>query len=146
MFEAFCKPLSLDEFKKGYWPRKSFASHGVLSRLPALFSAPPLDSLASLLKVYRGATNFSRGSRSTSTVNAPANVLPFKLWEMGLTLYLAEVKSVIPNSDEFIKTLEKELELPAGSVRLGVFASPKGEGAPCHYDVEDIFFCAIARV
>lgn len=138
LLKQFIHPVTHKAFMADYWQQKIAISHGPLSRLPKPLSNKPLNDLNSLLSVYKGSINFSRGSKSPNALNAEA-LPPYELYRMGLTLYLGNVAPCIPESNKILQSFENDLGLPQGSARCGVFASPAGEGAPCHYDAEDVF-------
>lgn len=63
---------------------------------------------------------------------------------MGLSVYLPDIASSVPGSESFLRRLESELGIGKGSTHITVWASPKGDGAPTHYDGEDVFSIQLA--
>jgi ribosomal protein L16 Arg81 hydroxylase len=71
-------------------------------------------------------------------------VHPAHLYEMGLSVYLPDIAPSVPGAEELLRQLESELGLAEGCARMTVWASPKGDGAPTHFDGEDVFSIQLA--
>jgi len=118
------------------WPSAIRVEHGPLSRLPALFQQPLLNSLESLADRYRGPLSFGRGLRSPQTFDSHANAA--SLVHLGLTVYLQDVAGTLNGAPAFLRQLERELGVATGSARLSAFASAGDDGVSCHYDAEEV--------
>lgn len=118
------------------WPEQIHVAHGSLARLPALFLQPLLEDMQRFADRYRGPLSFGRGLRSPQTFDSHANAAG--LLQLGLTVFMQDVTPCLPGANEFLRQLERELGVPAGSARLSAFASPDDDGVSCHYDAEEV--------
>lgn len=118
------------------WPSAIRLQHGALARLPELFHQPLLQQPGRLADVYRGPLSFGRGLRSPQTFDSRANAA--SLLQLGLTVFMQDVAPVLAGAAQFLRELERELGVPAGSARLSAFASAGDDGVSCHYDAEEI--------
>jgi hypothetical protein len=66
-------------------------------------------------------------------------VNPLHLYELGLSVYLPDISESLPGADAFLRQLEKDLGIAAGCSSITVWASPRTDGAPTHFDGEDVF-------
>jgi ribosomal protein L16 Arg81 hydroxylase len=131
-------PLPPREFIEQHFPSRMWAMHGEMSRLPPVLSGPRLSSLKSLALAHRGRllmANAAKSSYMVPTSNANASVLS----DFGLTVVLDDVAACIEGMPEYLQALRQELGASARDIRVDGFASPAGTGAPCHYDVVDVF-------
>ena len=119
------------------WPEKSVVEHDNLTRLPALFSHPLLQSIESLTQAYRGRVLAADRRHSDSMTPISEDGASLAVQE-GLTIYMDDLTPLLPEASEFLQQLENELCIPLGSARIGAFVSPPGNGAPCHYDVNEV--------
>lgn len=129
-------PRSVAEFA-ACWPDKIFAAHGEPARLPEFLRARELSNIGALASVYRGRFAFCSGARTSYMVPGdPAQAQ--KLFQMGLTLYFDDLAPYVPGADAFLRQLENDLGISEGSTRMTAWASPREDGAACHYDANDI--------
>lgn len=134
--DALLSPRSVEEFAD-YWPDKIFATHGEPARLPEFLRARELTSIGALGGVYRGRLAFCNGARTSYMVPGdPAQAQ--KLFQMGLTLYFDDIAPYVSGAQGFLRQLETELGISEGSTRMTAWASPREDGAACHYDANDI--------
>jgi hypothetical protein len=138
ILSAFLSPADAQAFLREYWPDRSFAAHGPLSRLPAAFRAPALSDAQTLTRQHQGRFTFGNAHAGSRTVNMD-NTRPDLLLRMGLSLYLTEVLRVVPALGNVMKQLEAELGAPPGSARVGGFVAAAGNGVTCHFDSEEVF-------
>ena len=120
------------------WPDKIFVAQGEPARLPEFLRGRELSSIGALASVYRGRLAFCSGATTSYLVPGDPSYAQ-KLFHMGLTLYFDDVAPYIRGAQAFLEQLENELGLAAGSTRMTVWASPREDGAACHYDANDIF-------
>jgi ribosomal protein L16 Arg81 hydroxylase len=140
---ALVAPVPVRQFLHDFWPERIFHAHGALSRLPALFRSPALSSFRALAQRYQGWLGFGRGQQGGRMISVQ-QVSPAHLYEMGLSVYLPDIASSVPDAEDLLRQLESELGLAAGCARMTVWASPKGDGAPTHFDGEDVFSIQLA--
>ncbi len=57
---------------------------------------------------------------------------------MGFSVYLSDVAGILPGGNAWIAALERALGAAPGCSKIGAFASPPGDGLPCHFDAEDV--------
>ncbi len=133
---ALVSPRSLADFGE-HWPDKVFVTQGDPARLPKFLRAQQLRSVGALASVYRGRLAFCSGAKTSYMVPGDPSYAQ-KLFHMGLTLYFDDVAPYIPGAQAFLKQLENDLGIAAGSTRMTVWASPREDGAACHYDPNDI--------
>lgn len=123
------------EFAAG-WPGEVRSSHGDLARLPGVFQQACLHSTEQFADRYRGRLSFGRGLRSAQTFDSHANAA--SLLQLGLTVFFQDLAGSLPGARAFLRQLEQELGVAAGSARLSAFASPGDDGVSCHYDAEEV--------
>lgn len=131
-------PTPVREFLEQYWPERHLASHGRIERLPKLFRSGELESFRALTERYSGRVIFGKGTTGPRTINT-VGLQPAHLYEMGLTVQLADIQRRVPGMDALLRQLERELGIPAGSASALAFASPQADGVSCHFDAEDVF-------
>jgi ribosomal protein L16 Arg81 hydroxylase len=129
-------PRSLTEFDE-HWPDKTFVIQGETARLPEFLRARELSNIGTLASVYRGRLAFCSGAKTSYLVPGDVSYAQ-KLFRMGLTLYFDDVAPYVPEAQAFLEQLESDLGIAAGSTRLTVWASPREDGAACHYDANDV--------
>jgi ribosomal protein L16 Arg81 hydroxylase len=137
MLETLLKPLTPDRFFTDYWPDRTYASHGKLSRLPTLFRSDVLTDFSSLARKYRGRLLITRGRNSPYMVPADSRSAE-ALFRMGLTVYMDDIAPLLPDAGRSLAILEQDLGIAPGTARIGAFASPTTDGVAPHYDVEDV--------
>jgi hypothetical protein len=123
-------------FLATHWPERHFCIHGPVARLPALLKGPELKSLDALAQRYTGTVAFGRGSTETRTISADTHA--GHLFKLGFTVYLSDIAALLPGGKAWLAALEHELGVAAGCSKIGAFASPRGDGLPVHFDVEDV--------
>lgn len=123
-------------FLESHWPDRHFAVHGPSGRLPELLKGPELRSLDALARIYRGPVTFGRGAVDSRTLSA--NVRAVQLYKLGFSVYLSDIAGIVPGGVAWVAALEQALGLVPGCTRIGAFASPSGDGLPCHFDAEDV--------
>ena len=136
-------PTPVQEFLRHFWPERVFHSHGPLSRLPHPFSSQELSSFRALASGYRGWLGFGQGTKSSRMLSVH-QVNPLHLYEIGLSVYLPDIAENVPGAAAFLRALENELGIEEGCSRITVWASPQGDGAPTHFDSEDVFSIQLA--
>ena len=133
---ALVAPHSLEDFAR-HWPDKIFVTQGDPERLPQFLRAQELSSIGALASVYRGHLAFCSGAKTSYMVPGDPSYAE-KLFTMGLTLYFDNIAPYVPGARVFLKQLESDLGIAAGSTRMTAWASPREDGAACHYDANDI--------
>lgn len=138
LLASLVAPHSTGEFFSRYWPDHYFAVHGDMKRLPQFLQAPELSSFKALASKYNGRVAFGSGAAGPRTVGAQ-NVDASLLFNMGLSVNLANIASCVTGAETFLRQLEQELGINEGSARISAFASPKDDGLAVHFDAEDVF-------
>lgn len=133
---ALISPRSLADFDE-YWPDEIFVTQGEPARLPEFLRGRELSSVGALASVYRGRLAFCSGAKTSYLVPGDPSYAQ-KLFQMGMTLYFDDVAPYVRGAQAFLKQLESDLGIAAGSTRMTVWASPREDGAACHYDANDI--------
>jgi ribosomal protein L16 Arg81 hydroxylase len=137
MLATLLKPLTTEQFLREYWPDRCYASHGPLQRLPDILQCEVLSSFEKLARSYRGRVLFTRGRNSPYMIPAGQTSAEL-LFRMGLTVYLDDIASCMPDAGAFLATLEQDFGIQPGTARIGAFASPVTDGVAPHFDVEDV--------
>jgi hypothetical protein len=120
--------------------------HGSLERLPAWMTSGPLENVRALSAAYKGALEIAQGPTSPQ-VSAQdfigrggqtrvQGVRADALLRLGLTVFFADIASAVPQSADFLQSVEGALGVPRCSV-AGVFANAPGSGLPWHHDSHD---------
>ena len=122
-------------FLTSHWPKRFYAP-GPGAGLPAILRCPELHSLGALAQKYVGGIAFGRGSVDARTMTADAH--PCSLFNLGFTVYLADIAGLLTGGAAWLATLERELGVTRGCSKIGAFASPRGDGLPCHFDADDV--------
>jgi hypothetical protein len=141
--EALVAPTPAQQFLRDFWPERIFHAHGPLSRLPAVFTSRELSSFRALASGYRGWLGFGQGARSSRMLSVQ-EMNPIHLYELGLSVYLPDISASVPGAVPFLRDLETALGIDEACSRLTVWASPRGDGAPTHFDSEDVFSIQLA--
>lgn len=137
VLDALFASVSAARFLGEYWPERVVATHGSPARLPGVFQCPELSSFHALASRYAGQLLFGRGASGSRMLGMP-NANPAHLYEMGLSVYMPDISANVPGAAAFLRQLEAELGIDAGSCRITVWASPQEDGAPTHFDGEDV--------
>lgn len=95
-----------------------------------------MQSIKTLTNAYKGITSEADKHRDYDMTIVDTGAT--KVIDKGLTAYLGDIASLLPDAKLLLNNLEQELGITMGSARMGAFISPAGNGAPCHYDVEDV--------
>jgi hypothetical protein len=125
-----------ETFLADHWPERWFHAHGSSTGLPAILRSPELRSLDVLAQRYAGTIAFGRGSVDARTMSADTHA--GNLFKLGFTVYLADIAALLPSGPNWLAALERELGVTVGCSKIGAFASPRGDGLPCHFDAEDV--------
>ncbi len=142
LLTALMAPCTGQEFLEHYWPSRTFEAHGPRARLPVVLHDPALESAAELAQRYQGLLRFTHGrTERVVTVN---NVDAVSLLDMGLTVQFVGIANLLPNAHAFLRQLETELGLHAGSMTMSAFAAPRQEGLVCHFDNGDLISVQLA--
>jgi len=140
---SLVSPTPVSRFLNQYWPERVFEAHGPLSRLPSVFASTRLSSFRALATGYRGWLGFGQGTKSSRMLSVQ-EVNPIHLYEIGLSVYLPDISENVPDAAAFLRALERDLGIEEGCCRMTVWASPRGDGAPTHFDSEDVFSIQLA--
>lgn len=140
---SLVSPTPVSRFLDHYWPERVFEAHGPLSRLPPVFTSKQLSSFRALATGYRGWLGFGQGAKSSRMLSVQ-EVNPLHLYEIGLSVYLPDISEDVPEAASFLRALERDLGIDEGCCRITVWASPRGDGAPTHFDSEDVFSVQLA--
>lgn len=137
ILKALINPISEEEFLQSLWPKESFYIEGDLARLPPPFSDPLLSTSEYLLKNYTGRIIFGCSDKTQRMIMMEREN-PQDLYKMGLSLYLVDIAPFFPDLYPFLHSLEQALKLPHGCARATAWIAPKGQGAACHFDPDDV--------
>lgn len=137
VLDRLLAPYNTEALFADYWPDRWLAVHGALGRLPPLFQARELQDVELLAERYRGRVLFLNGRKAPYMIPIE-NVNPALLYRSGLSVYLTNVASCLPEGNALLRQLERDLGINEGTTRMGVFASPHGDGLPFHYDTNEV--------
>jgi ribosomal protein L16 Arg81 hydroxylase len=136
-------PLTGPRFLERYWTQRPLVVRGSPRRLPALFHAPELQTLADLLDASPGRirTWFTdeRGAAQSVVVSAAA----------ARTLYLTRRLTVVvdglrvPAVSELMARMKKELQTLQSPIGANAYASPAGVTTRMHFDEQDVFLVQV---
>jgi len=131
-------------------------SRGGRERLPPWMTSGALGSIEELCKAYRGPLEIAQGSTQNGNQppGSPSYVgrggqTPVKgvradmLLRLGLTVYFANLRSMIAPASAFAEAIEAELEVPP-CVGIGAFANAPGSGLPLHHDSHHQLFVQLS--
>jgi 50S ribosomal protein L16 3-hydroxylase len=113
--------------------RQFAVSHGPLTRLPPFMREGLLGSIESLCRGYTGQLDVAGGSTGEGLQVAVADVNPWALLKLGLTVYFKDLRRVLPAAPNFLQHLELALGVPA-SAGLSAFVNAPGSGLALHHD------------
>jgi len=137
---ALLAVTSTRRFFADAWPDEPFLARGPVSRLKGLADVPELASVEALAQVECRAVlaqsqrlAYRFGNVAVAPELAPAMV------EKGFTLYFNEPRFPTRSLWTWVRALEQELSLPAGTMRPSAFFSAKGRGARMHFDATESF-------
>jgi 50S ribosomal protein L16 3-hydroxylase len=113
--------------------RKFVASHGPLTRLPAFMREGLLGSIEGLCRGYTGQLDVAGGSTGEGLQVGVADVNPWALLKLGLTVYFKDLRRLLPGAPGFLQQLEHALGVPT-SAGLSAFVNAPGSGLALHHD------------
>ncbi|MES1174578.1 MAG: cupin-like domain-containing protein [Myxococcales bacterium] len=113
--------------------REFAVSHGPLTRLPAFMREGLLGSIESLCRGYTGALDVAGGRMDEGLQVPVADVNPWALLKLGLTVYFKDLRRVLPAAPAFLQELELALGIPI-SAGLSAFVNAPGSGLALHHD------------
>lgn len=122
--------------------RELFVQHGPLDRFPAFMFNGPLASTDALCREYAGSVEVSQGSELEGLQFPVSGAHPLALLRAGLTVYFADLRRLLPDSQEFLRTLESNLGL-CECASVMAFVNAPGSGLPLHHDRYDQLFFQI---
>lgn len=113
--------------------REFAVSHGSLTRLPAFMREGLLGSVESLCRGYAGPLEIAGGSTDAGLQVPVADVNPWALLKLGLTVYFKDLRRALPGAPGFLQQLEHALGVPT-SAGLSGFVNAPGSGLSLHHD------------
>ena len=120
---------ALELFRAGQFA----VSHGPVTRLPAFMREGLLSSIESLCRGYTGQLDVAGGSTGEGLQVAVADVNPWALLKLGLTVYFKDLRRALPAAPAFLEQLELALGIPT-SAGLSAFVNAPGSGLSLHHD------------
>lgn len=142
LLTALFAPHPAESFLREHWPSRPLQAHGPLERLPAALRDPMLASAAEFAQRYKGPMRFTHGRTERQVNIADANAV--SLLDMGLTICFVGLVDTLPNANPFLRQLESELGLLAGTVTMSAFAASDDSGVTCHFDNSDLISVQLA--
>lgn len=138
---ALLGPRQARSFLSSSWPSSAFVVHGPLARLAGLITARRANDVNALFalpaqKTFAQVRNGARFSNAEVTVD-----VALALHRSGVSIYLWEVEL---QARRWFAALRRDLGLPEGLPRVGLFASRKNVGAPLHFDGQESFVVQLA--
>lgn len=140
---ALFAPHAAQSFLRDCWPSRPLQVHGPHERLPATLRNPMLASANELAQRYQGPLRFTHG-HSERLVYLPQGGDAVGLLDMGLTVNFVGLANVLPDAKPFLRQLERELGLLAGTLVMLAFASTGDDGLVCHFDNSDLISVQLA--
>ena len=138
---ALLAPKKVEAFFANAWPDEPFLVHGDPKRLRGLADVKELASAEALAALPCHALlaqgQHLGGNRFGNIAVAPE--LAPSLLKLGVTLYFNEPEFRSRSLWKWVRTIEKDLSLAAGSIRPSAFFSAKGKGARMHFDCTESF-------
>jgi 50S ribosomal protein L16 3-hydroxylase len=133
-----------ERFLQSAWPNAPFVVHGPLQRLSGLISPKVAGDLSALFalpaqKTFAQLRDGERFSNAEVTVEAA-----LALHRSGVSIYQWEVALQSRGAQKWLGALRRDLGLPDGLPRIGLFASRKGVGAPIHFDGQESLVVQLA--
>lgn len=135
-------PLTTDVFMREYWPHKFFATTAPNDRYQALYDIPSLNSAPLLLEKYASPVTLLRNDGFHTRVADGRTAAPF--YQQGFTCYLRDVAKYVPELQQMVAGLGREVGLPGSEIKCELFCSNGVSGASMHSDY-DINFQLILR-
>jgi ribosomal protein L16 Arg81 hydroxylase len=138
---ALLAPKSVDEFMAKAWPTEPFLVHGDPRRLRGLADVKELASVEALAKLPCRALLAQGQHLDTNhfgNIAVAPEVAP-SLLRAGVTLYFNQPEFRSRSLWRWVRTIERELGLGAGSISPSVFFSGRGKGARMHFDSSESF-------
>ena len=133
---------AVSEFLDGYWPNSPLVVHGAPERLFELTGAleqPGIDGVLRLPCSSLRADFRTVEGKQASMKPTPQDARA--LYQAGFTIYAHDIAS--PGLRGWRATLDEELALPPGTVKVNAFASRTGKGLITHYDSQDNFIVQV---
>jgi 50S ribosomal protein L16 3-hydroxylase len=136
-------PVAPTRFLHHYWTRRALLARAAHARLPELFDAPELRSLAGLLgcphrQVQAWFATAGGGHMQLKVSDAQA----LALYRGGATTVVVDYLEH-PQIDHLLQQMHRELGTPQHEVFCSVYVSPPGIGTVMHFDSQDLFFVQI---
>lgn len=117
-------------------------SRGPRDRFPEFMYKGLLESIESLCKDYSGNLEVAGGTAGGGIQTSVSGVHPTALLKLGLTVFFPELGKNLPESQKWLRGLEKSLGLPECAVVMA-FANAASSGLSLHHDRYDHFFFQI---
>ena len=124
------------EFMSGSWPKQPFVAHELGASIQPLLDIPFLQSLEALLHSWNGPiqAHLPDVSDESSSIDVTSKEAR-KLFSNRMGLLFNNVQTLSPELEVWLKTLAKDLGLPASTYgRCIVYATPNGKGTAAHFD------------
>jgi 50S ribosomal protein L16 3-hydroxylase len=138
---ALLAPLPAQRFLDEHWPNEALTVHGGAGQLETLAGLPELRDVHALLDRWPGMVRRT-GSQGASLVNAAD---ARRAYQQGHALVFDHVEEFLPALRPWLAKLQWDLCLPANVLgRCIVYASPRGTGAPLHFDQNANFVFQLA--
>jgi hypothetical protein len=102
-----------------------------------------MANIETLCRHYAGPVEIAAGSARDGGQVAVRDAHPVALLRLGLTVYFTEMRRSLPESQPWLKGLERALGL-GESATLGAFANSRGSGLAIHHDRYDQLFFQIS--
>jgi hypothetical protein len=119
-----------------------FVAHGALERFPSFMRTGPMESIDALTRHYAGPLEVSQGT-AAGGVQIPVNdAHAAALLRLGLTVFFADMRRALPESQAFLRALEAALGLPECAT-ISAFSNAPGSGLAVHHDRFDQLFFQI---
>jgi len=128
--------VKTDDFLLTKWPKEPFIIHKLNETIQPLVELPFLKSLEVLLESWPGViqAHLPDVSDESSSIDVSA-VIARKLFANKMALLFNNVQTLSPELEKWLKTLTKDLGLPASTHgRCIVYATPDGKGTAAHFD------------
>ena len=149
VLENIIHPLTLEDFKKNYWPNNPLVSRGDLERFKDLPGFEKVVTLEKALSIYKNPVmvvgdaviEASDGITDRFMVS-PEEALDW--YEKGAAIELDFTDLFIPQIRRWAESLKLELNLPSGTgAKAIVYAAKNGGGFKAHFDAYTNFIFQI---
>jgi ribosomal protein L16 Arg81 hydroxylase len=136
-------PLPPARFLDHHWTRRITVARGAPGRMPQLFGAAALQSLAGLLACPHERAQAWVTTRAGGHVQFKVGAAEAEaLFAQGATTIVVDFLRH-PVVDELLLQLHRELGTPQHEVFCSAYVSPPGIGTVMHFDSQDIFLVQI---